>query len=163
MRLYSIKTTLARTVLAAYIILLTYLSLRPVSGDGRGAAVAWALHVIAYLGLGVLVAFSFPGRFEQRRVRSIVEVVLFGLTIELVQLVMPTRTFSVIDIAMNGIGAALSWFAPAVRKRLLPEEENEGGPGAGEDEEITAGDLEGRTPRPDDMRMIGDRQQDQQT
>lgn len=162
MQLYSIKTTFARTALTGYIILLTYLSLRPVSGDGRGAVIAWLLHIFAYLGLGVLVAVSFPGRFEDRRIRSIVEVALFGLCIEIIQLVMPTRTFSVIDIAMNGIGASLSWFTPAIRSRIVSEDD-EGGPGSGEDEEITAGDLEGRTPRPDDMRMIGDRQQDQQT
>jgi VanZ family protein len=162
MRLYSIKTTLARTALTGYLLILTYLSLRPVSGDGRGAAVAWILHIIAYLGLGVLVAISFPQRFEQRRIRSIVEVALFGLAIEVIQLVMPTRTFSIIDIAMNGIGAGISWFTPVIRSRLVSEDD-EGGPGAGEDEEITAGDLEGRTPRPDDMRMIGDRPQDQQS
>ncbi len=161
MQLYSIKTTLVRTALTGYIILLTYLSLRPVSGDGRGPAAAWALHIIAYLGLGVFVSVSFPDRFEKRRLRSIIEVALFGLVIEFLQMVMPTRTFSFIDIAMNGIGAGLSWFAPMVLTYVTPEKDD-GGPGSGEDEDITAGDLEGRTPRSDDMRMIGDREQSQQ-
>jgi len=160
MRLYSINTTLVRTALTGYILVLTYLSLRPVSGDGRGAAVTLLLHIIAYLGLGVLVAVSFPDRFEQRRVRSIVEVALFGLTIEVIQFVMPTRTFSVIDITMNGIGAGLSWFTPTVRTMIAGDGDRTGSRGD-ENEAVRAGDLEGKTPRPDDMRMIGDRQQDQ--
>lgn len=162
MRLYSIKTTLARFVLTVYIIVLTYLSVRPVGGDGRGAAIAWGLHLLAYLGLGVLVAFSFPERFQQHRIRSVTEVALVGLGFELIQLVVPTRTFSLIDIGMNTVGAGLSWFSPVLYDTLFSGSGDEEDRGTPEEQDITAGDLEGQTPQPQDMRMIGDREQDRQ-
>ena len=68
------------------------------------------LHIPAYTGLTILLILSFRDpliRFKKALAISFVIAVVFGVINEFIQAGIPGRTYSVIDMINNGIGAAI--------------------------------------------------------
>jgi VanZ family protein len=72
------------------------------------------LHFGEYLVLAVLTAFALAsGTYRNERYQLIVAVVgptVYGVILEVVQLWVPARSFSGLDMLANGLGAALGGF-----------------------------------------------------
>ena len=69
------------------------------------------LHTLAYLGLSVVLAYALQSSARPDWQILLVVFALavgYGVGIELVQLQLPTRTFDIRDILVNGVGAALA-------------------------------------------------------
>ncbi len=104
-----------KLISASYLIALILLSLIPVSGieaPGNSDKIA---HFIAYCGLGIFAYFiarSFNMRFY-----LFVLVIAIGVLLEGMQLVIPGRSFSYLDILANASGTlfgfGLSWMFKA--------------------------------------------------
>jgi VanZ family protein len=77
-----------------------------------------AAHIFAFFVLALLLDFSFPATgFHTRKVLSLLG---YGLAIEIVQYFLPYRTFSLLDLAADGIGLFLyRAMIPLLRKLPL--------------------------------------------
>ena len=74
-------------------------------------SLSYWLHTLAYLGLSVVLAYalqSSPRPDWQILLIVFALAVGYGISIELIQLPLPTRSFDVRDILVNGLGAALA-------------------------------------------------------
>ena len=74
------------------------------------------LHAIAYFGFGILVfravARRFPARVTWRRAAaSLAITIAYGVTDELHQLAVPSRSADALDLAADAIGASLALVA----------------------------------------------------
>ncbi|MDY6789432.1 MAG: VanZ family protein [Candidatus Nanohaloarchaea archaeon] len=115
-KMFRIASRIALFILAAVV---AHQSLLPVGAGGKvptAGVSSYYLHILAYLGLAVLTALSFPSSFSSSKLFLLSAVFLYGLGIEIAQTQIPGRIFSGIDIFMNGVGAfsplafANSWF-----------------------------------------------------
>jgi VanZ family protein len=97
---------LSRTALFLYLTLLFYISLRPVgTGPVSGASSSLLyLHIIAYAALSFLAITAYPLHFRQQGPTILAAVFAIGIGIELMQIPVQGRFFSVLDIAANGAG-----------------------------------------------------------
>ncbi|WP_018257523.1 VanZ family protein [Halomicrobium katesii] len=87
-------------------------SLLPASGAGLGAtgplglvAVDLWLHAVGYGALAVLAATAWSARDARAVAAVVVAVVLYGVAIEGLQGLAPTRTPSLLDATANAVGA----------------------------------------------------------
>jgi VanZ family protein len=72
-------------------------------------------HVLAFFVLGLLADFSFPKRGLGPS--KIFALLGYGLLIEVIQYFLPYRTFSLYDLAADGVGLTLYWCSvPAIKK-----------------------------------------------
>lgn len=97
---------LSRTALFFYLTLLFYLSLRP-AGTGAVGGVSsnlLVLHMVAYAGLAFLAITAYPLHFRHQGLTILAAVFVTGIGIELMQIPIQGRFFSVLDIAANGVG-----------------------------------------------------------
>ncbi len=88
------------------LILISYLSLTPISTPDTGLPVA----VIGHLGMYFLLAGALLTYFHDKKHSHIDAVMISGLTglmIELIQSQLVYRTFDIIDIFVNFVGAGL--------------------------------------------------------
>ena len=72
-------------------------------------------HALAFFVLGLLADFSFPERgLGPSKTLSLLA---YGLLIEVIQYFLPYRTFSLYDLAADGVGLTLYWcLVPAIKK-----------------------------------------------
>ncbi len=118
---YSIM--LFRAALVVYVAILTYYSLIPQYAGGLPTAgfSMYDLHIVAYLGMSILVLLSFPDMVPSNSALLLVSVFLYSALIEIVQMPIPGRFFSWYDLLMNGFGTFLpalftnSWFYSFLR------------------------------------------------
>ena len=121
------RAPFSRTRVAAvlYVVALTVVSVLPSGRDTLGGwdshltpTIQNALHVPAYTGLLVLVCLAFKSPSGASLTRLFVIALVcggFGAVLEILQLFVPGRTGSVIDILLNlmgialGVVIALSW------------------------------------------------------
>jgi len=89
-------------------------SLLPASGSGLGAmgplglvAVDLWLHAVGYAVLAVLVAIAVEARNRDALSAVVVAVVLYGLLVEGLQGLAPTRAPSLLDALANAVGAVV--------------------------------------------------------
>lgn len=88
-------------------------------------AVSFVLHLLAYAGLAVTLAYATVEFDAPRRRRAVAVIVLaasFGLGIELLQGTTAERTASPLDALVNLVGAslALGWYALERRCTVVP-------------------------------------------
>ena len=73
-------------------------------------------HALAFFVLGLLADFSFPERgFGPSKILALLA---YGLLIEVIQHFLPYRTFSLYDLAADGVGLTLYWCSVPAIKRL---------------------------------------------
>lgn len=99
--------TLLWFALLLYTALLTYYSLRPAYAGQppTGGASPYLLHFLAYMGMSVLVLFTFLDLAPSSSLLLLGSVFAYSVLIELVQIPIPGRFFSWYDVLMNGLGA----------------------------------------------------------
>lgn len=111
-----------------YAAAISYFSAQPVTeneSSGYSSELFYNLmHIPAYGLLAVLTSNCF-GRLGRREVLiSFAAVLMFGIINELIQLFVPSRSCSLIDVALNGSGALLFLAAyyrfRAVSQRRIP-------------------------------------------
>lgn len=73
---------------------------------GGGAHLTVLLHFLAYFGLAAALLVFFHDT-QRGILESVLVASLFGLAVEIIQLQVPTRFFSLKDIATNVAGASL--------------------------------------------------------
>lgn len=83
------------------------------------------LHVVAYAGLGLTVAYALvDSRYGRagRALRLVVAVGLYGALIEVLQAPLPERYFALDDLVANTIGSAvaLAWYAVEAYAEPVP-------------------------------------------
>lgn len=83
------------------------------------------LHVVAYAGLGLTVAYALvDSRHDRagRALRLVVAVALYGVLIEVLQAPLPQRYFALGDMLANVLGAAvaLTWYAVEAYAEPVP-------------------------------------------
>jgi VanZ family protein len=141
------RTLLRHYLLAVYVLLILYASLSPFSGWQEQGLAFWAVltaplgqtftpsdaltNWLAYLPLGVLLALTLRAHLDGRR--SLLFATLGGvslsLSMEFVQMYLPNRISSNVDVLTNGLGAISGallataigsqlWFARATRWRI---------------------------------------------
>lgn len=109
--------------------ILLYYSIVPAPGSGSITTgpfgflpySAW-LHLLAYMGLTIVFAYATAHANRptwQLLAVVFVIVVSIGTTIELLQYMLPTRTFSWVDIGLNAVGAAIGLSVWAVLDRTV--------------------------------------------
>ncbi|WP_428244360.1 VanZ family protein [Gynuella sp.] len=105
----------ARWLFAAAILVVTYLSLAPISQPaGSNDKVN---HLIAYFGLALLIDAAFPKRsFWGIKVLSLAT---FGILIEVAQSFFPYRTFSLADWGADLIGLLLYYGCTPLLKKTF--------------------------------------------
>lgn len=121
-----IPRTQARTLLVLYTGILLYMSLTPEGGTGAsGFGInLLIMHAAAYLVLGVLTIYSFPGIAQNSRLSILFYVALFGFGTEILQTTVPGRFFSWTDIGMNTLGAAVVLIEPELRETVTAVAQN---------------------------------------
>ncbi|MCO8267997.1 VanZ family protein [Haloferax sp. AB510] len=90
-------------------------SLTPMGPLGLVGLDKW-VHAVGYAGLGFTVGAAVRARGRKEVVRAVVVVAAFGTGIELVQAVLPYRSFGVADVGANLLGAVVGgalWVAVA--------------------------------------------------
>ena len=107
-----------RVLLAVAVIsALVYFSIRPPPGTGSRSygplamvPLAMWLHVTGYMGLSIVLGYATHDVARpdwQLMLGVFVVTVGIGATVELIQLQLPSRTFSTLDIGLNALGAAI--------------------------------------------------------
>lgn len=141
------RPLLRRHLLAGYVLLIVYASLSPFTGwqeqglnfiEVMGAPLALtytafdaASNGLAYLPLGFLLALNLPARWASllRLLLSLWAALLLSGGLEYLQLYLPSRTASNVDVLTNGLGALLgaglalivaprTWFARLTERRM---------------------------------------------
>lgn len=86
---------------------ITFFSLTPGGGQyGGTSAVTELYHAVAYFALAAALLLYFHDT-TKGHVEAVMVAVLFGTGIELTQAFLPSRFFSLADIAMNTMGASV--------------------------------------------------------
>jgi VanZ family protein len=109
----TVKGRRGRTALAlGYATGVLVASLLPAPGSGLGAsgplglvAVDLWLHTVGYAVLATLVAVAIGTRERRALAAVVLAVVLYGLLIEVLQSLSPTRAASLLDAVANAVGA----------------------------------------------------------
>jgi glycopeptide antibiotics resistance protein len=66
----------------------------------------WVVHILGFM----VITIAFCGPLQQRfRNKVFIGALVFGVLIEIVQLMIPYRTASLIDMSANLLGLALGW------------------------------------------------------
>lgn len=96
-----------RSILVLIIVSIAYLSLSPKIGVDIGNDKVG--HLFAYGSLAFWTLLSFYKRSFSNSPTLILLVVMYGLLMELGQLFVPGRTFSLLDLLANTLGAVLGF------------------------------------------------------
>jgi VanZ family protein len=111
-------------VALGYATVVLVASLLPASGSGLGAtgplglvAVDLWLHAVGYAVLAVVVAIAVEARGRDALSAVVVAVVLYGLLIEGLQGLAPTRALSLLDALANAVGAVTGAVARSLADR----------------------------------------------
>lgn len=115
---------LAHCLAIIYMIVLALLSLTSRYPEGIVSIVEtfsdMVLHGLAYLILALLISWARSITHLKGIIIVIAFSSIYGLILELIQLAIPERSFSITDLTMNSIGASIGAFAYAfVRTKLL--------------------------------------------
>ena len=112
------NTVGARLVLGLALMMITSMALTPAPGDIQQSVNDKLGHAIAFLLLAFLVHASWPGlRFGWRQVSSLLG---YGVALEVAQLFIPNRYFSVLDMLADFAGIVLyTMLIPLDRLLLL--------------------------------------------
>ncbi len=73
-------------------------------------------HFIAYSALSLLGLFAYPGKFGPRWV--VAGLVLYGIGLEVLQILVPSRFFSMGDILANTLGVLLGYVLITLTRRV---------------------------------------------
>jgi VanZ family protein len=87
-----------------WMVFLTVFSLIPQAGVDLGERGDKVVHFIAYFFTALLFSVTFRSRFEHPDVSAVLFAFGYGAMIELVQLVLPYRTGSFLDLVANFSG-----------------------------------------------------------
>lgn len=92
---------------------------------GLDIAISYVLHVVAYAGLALTIAYALAdagASWRRRAMTTFAVATTFGLGIELVQATTADRTPSLLDAIANTAGAtiALGWYALERRCEFVP-------------------------------------------
>lgn len=108
---------------------LLYYSIVPAPGTGSISSGPFGilsysmwLHIIGYMGLAIVLAYATAHIALPRwQVLGAVFVVVMacGMAVEVVQYFLPGRTFSVMDMLVNAVGAAIGLFIWAILERSV--------------------------------------------
>ncbi len=132
---HSDRSLLRRYLLAGYVVMIVYASLSPFAGwEASGAGLMEVLasplsqsytgfdvvaNWLAYVPLGILLVLNLSTRFSL--VRSVLVAIsaaaLLSLTMEYLQMYLPMRAATLVDVLTNGVGALCGallavWMAP---------------------------------------------------
>ncbi|MDH3637472.1 MAG: VanZ family protein [Gammaproteobacteria bacterium] len=108
-------TSYFRIALGLALILVTHLTTTAHAYPGTDTVNDKLAHVVTFLVLAFLADFSFP-RSEFGSVK-VLSLLVYGLGIEIVQYFLPERTFSLFDLAGDGLGlAAYVGLVPLLRR-----------------------------------------------
>lgn len=96
-------------------------SLLPADRVATDISDVW-LHGLGYAALGAAVGFALTGRGRSAWLIAWCAIVAYGLVLELLQSLTPTRSFEIKDIGVDAIGAAiglgLTWVLTNLGYRL---------------------------------------------
>ena len=91
-----------RVVFLVTLVVVTYFALTPIAHPLVDDIYDKYKHIFAFVVLAFLLDFSFPDiRFGKQEISWLL---VYGLTIEIIQYFLPTRFFSMLDILADGIG-----------------------------------------------------------
>ena len=112
------KRLLQRAALAASLVLVFAVTLRPVDGPNYHALAPWAMRQLNVFNVvGNIALFALPSAvlwsFGWSLRRTVVAGFLVSLGIELLQLAVPGRTTATVDVLCNTLGAAAGWLVAA--------------------------------------------------
>ncbi len=99
------QTKVYQALLATSILSITYLATAPLDYPTVGTAYDKLNHLFAFFVLGLLADFSFPeSNFGYVKIAPLFG---YGIFIEVIQLFLPDRMFSLFDIAADSAGLLL--------------------------------------------------------
>lgn len=105
---------MARALLTLDAIVISVLAFTPLELPAVVSLNDKISHALAFLSLAFLSDYSFP---NQRYRRIAMACMLYGISIELIQIFIPNRLFSLADIVADGVGLAIyPLFWPILRK-----------------------------------------------
>jgi VanZ family protein len=111
------NTVGARLLLAITLLIVTWLMLSPSVGEGGIPINDKVAHALVFGLLALLAHASWPMRDFDRRFW--IALLAYGLAIEILQHFIPHRSFSLLDLAADGLGIALyAWLHPVILPRL---------------------------------------------
>lgn len=110
------SSLLYRFLLLVTVFVISYLAFTPLDHPVASGLNDKANHLLAFLCLSLLLDFSFPRR--SFGMSKVLPLLAYGITIELVQHILPFRFFSLFDLAADALGIALYPALLAVLKRI---------------------------------------------
>jgi VanZ family protein len=111
-----IQTISSRLFLVAAIIVITYLATTPDDFPVVQHISDKVNHLAAFYVLAFLADFSFPK--EEMGLQKAMAVLAYGLMIEIIQIFLPARSPSLLDLLADGAGIAIYWLSLPILKRL---------------------------------------------
>lgn len=106
-----------QTIFIAYTLFVIVLSLLPLPSTGASLYKDKIVHFIMYGLMGFLVYISVPS--HSRRKHLLIFIVLLGAALELIQIYIPGRSASYIDISANTAGVIFVIFLHSVYSRFF--------------------------------------------
>ena len=122
--------TLFRASTYIYLIILTYMLLKPRMPEGglTGSIPGTVLHTGAFLVLGFLVHMGWKKERTWTRIKAGSYTFMIAIILETLQLIVPGRSFSLIDIGSNLLGLFLGVVAALLIITITEKEEKEPSP-----------------------------------
>ena len=105
---------LTRVLLTLDVIVISILAFTPLEVPAIVNLNDKISHALAFLSLAFLTDYSFP---THRYRDKVIACMLYGVSIELIQILIPNRLFSIGDIIADGVGLAIyPMFWPILKK-----------------------------------------------
>lgn len=110
--------SMLQTIFIAYVLFVIVLSLIPLPSTGTAMYTDKIIHFLMYGIMGFLAYISVPSKSGRKYL--LVFIVLLGAALELIQIFIPGRSASYIDLAANTAGVVFAIFLFWIYSRLFP-------------------------------------------